>query len=153
MFAATGGTAKLMTALALLAAASACDSIPKDAADTSERIETHGEVRTGIITNGGEDKAQLRAFGAAVARSASAEPVYTEAGSEMLLAELEKGNVDIVVGHLAKSSPWAKMVSFTSPWEAERPPRDQEVIRAAVRHGENRWLMQVERVIAEHDRP
>jgi ABC-type amino acid transport substrate-binding protein len=67
------------------------------------------------------------------------------AESELFHA-LKTGGLDLVIGGLEKSNPWSKEVAFTRPYLTIR---DQKHVMA-VRQGENRWLLELEKFLQEH---
>ena len=123
----------------------ACDSFPRDEAGTTEAV-TNGELHAGLIA---DDQAEPdeRYLALAVSEAAGAEAILEVASAESLLPRLEGGELDLVVGRFAGNSPWKDRVAFTSAADAASPPSDEPVLRAAVRPGENRWLIFITRTI------
>ena len=135
-----------LRALAMLALCG-CDGFPNDIAGTMERVTGSGVMHAGIIADGAAE-ADEELLVERIGTAAGAE-AQTESGSaEVLLHKLEEGELDIVVGEFAKASPWSGRVALTAAPQAEwEPAKHEPVLRAAVRNGENRWLMFVSRTI------
>jgi hypothetical protein len=132
--------------LLVLAWLAGCDSLPKDADGTSDRVKAEHRFQVGIIADGG-DRAVLdreRLFLAAIARASGAAPQVRKGASEPLLLALEDGQLDLVVGLLAPDSPWLGRVALLPP-VAEPVAPQHLVLTGAARNGENRWIMLLER--------
>ena len=83
-----------------------------------------------------------------IAEAAGAEAEMESGSAEVLLHRLEEGELDLVVGKFAKASPWKGRVALTQAPKPEwEPAKHEPVLRAAVRNGENRWLMFVSKTI------
>ncbi len=135
-------TAGMMVAALLLPFLAGCDGFPRDIAGTSEEIKTTGILRAGIVA-GDSDEAKERAWVEKIAETVGADADIKAGSAATLLHELEEGRIDLVMGQFAKASPWKTMVAFTDSPEADAPRSHVPVLRAAVRNGENRWLMLV----------
>jgi len=128
------------------ALAGGCD-FPRDPDSTTEHVLERGSVRVGLVgCNAGED---ARALAGRIAAATSAHAEIVGGLAEDLLPRVENGELDVVVGRFAANSPWQGRVAFTQASTREDPRNDEPVVRAAVRNGENRWLMTVERAIRE----
>jgi ABC-type amino acid transport substrate-binding protein len=124
--------------LSTLLAATACDSVPADPDGTLERIRADRTFRAGLISSGPDRiaAAQEKAFIERVAAATGASPLVTEGAAEPLLHALEEGELDLVVGEFAETSPWSKKVTITEPIAAAGPA----ILAAAARNGENAWI-------------
>ena len=127
----------------------ACDGMPRDASGTSERISRTGTMRV-IVLPATPDAApaldllgrDAAAHGATVAR--------IEAHGEHALHMLEEGDVDAVVGHFAKASPWKTEIALSKPLTRGEPDdADVPVLRIARRNGENALVLATDRMVAE----
>ncbi len=127
-------------ALVIALAISGCDNFPKDVAGTMQEVTARGSLRVGIVADG-ETEARERFLAQTIAQAAAVEAEVESGSAEILLHRLENGRIDLVVGQFAKASPWKGRVAFTKPAEADSPPSHEPVLRAAVRSGENRWLI------------
>lgn len=139
-----GRLAVAVTSFGLLLAAG-CEPFPRDPEGTTEKVMAARVIRIGVIpgNEGGVDRAVVMRMAAAV----GARLEFVSGGEETLLPHLEEGGLDLVIGRFAKRSPWKDRVAFTDPVRRKDPPRDEPVLRLAVRKGENRWLMFVGRHI------
>jgi hypothetical protein len=130
--------------LALLAA---CAEPPRDPAKTTERVRETGTIMLGVVA-GAPRSPEGEAVLARVARNMGAQVSQQSAPGEELLEELEKGELDLVYGHFAMKSPWSTNIHFGSPLgPRDTVGKDERVPRFAFRHGENGWIMRVEREI------
>lgn len=127
-----------------------CD-LPRDPDGTSDRVAAEGSFRVGLVARG-EDRrgaAEQAAFLARLAATSHARPQIREGAMEPLLAMLEAGALDVVVGHFAETSPWEKRVTLAEPLATLPGVGGAHRLAAAVRNGENAWLMRVDRVSRE----
>ncbi len=122
-----------------------CNAYPMDPEGTTQHIEETGSMRTGIVASPDMDEGAARDFAGRLARHLSAKPDYATGSAAILLRRLEEGELDIVVGDFAADSPWKEKAALTAPIVARNPPKDEPVLRGAVRKGENRWLMFIAR--------
>lgn len=124
-----------------------CAEPPRDPGGTTERIRRSGAILLGEV-EGAPRSPEGEAVLAGVAARLDARLVRTAAPGEELLEKLEQGEIDLVYGRFAMKSPWAKHVHFGSPLGGrETVGRDERVPRFAFRHGENGWIMRIEREI------
>lgn len=136
----------LIAAMMLVVLAGGCD-FPRDPERTTEHVLERGSIKVGLV--GGDAVADARALAERVAGATSARAEIIGGVAEDLLPRVENGELDLVVGRFAANSPWQGRVAFTQASTKEDPNSDEPVVRAAVRNGENRWLMTVERAIRE----
>jgi hypothetical protein len=131
---------KILPLLALALCAS-CDGIPKDPDGTLDRVRADQQYKVGIIASGepiGADRQRL--FLNRVSAAAQARPALETGAAEPLLAKLEEGELDLVLGPMAPHSPWSKMVTFLPPL-GEQVTREGHIhVIAAARNGENAWI-------------
>lgn len=127
----------------LVVLASGCDALPRDPDETLERIRTDRSFRVGFVA-GAEELGREIALVDAVAARTGARPSFKVGAGELLLGQLEGGQLDLVVGHFDKKSPWNKRVHFAV---LDHPigPLGVHQVAAALPNGENRWIMLVER--------
>ncbi len=141
----------LLGGLAVLAtlALSGCEDFPKDIAGTMDDITATGVLQAGIVTDGSAE-ADERSLAERIAQAAGAEAEMETGSAEVLLHKLEEGELDLVVGKFAKASPWKGRVALTkAPRPEWEPAKHEPVLRAAIRNGENRWLIFVSKTIGE----
>jgi ABC-type amino acid transport substrate-binding protein len=133
--------------IALTVALGGCDAFPQDPNETTEHVRQSGEMRAGLIAGADQDNARQKDLAEQVASAVEAKPVFEEGTAEILVPKLEKGELDIVIGAFAKSTPWKKHAAVTKPAEQSGGDSEEPKLRALVRKGENRWLMLVERQV------
>ena len=133
--------------LAVLLLLTACD-LPRDPEHTLETVEVSG-MRVGVAprapwTAAGEEPSGVEAdLVRAFARDLGTE-VHWETGSEAdILESIELGNLDLAIGGFTADNPWASRVSFIQPYYVLGD--EQHVM--AVPHGENAWIVRLERFL------
>jgi len=128
-----------------------CD-VPRDCAD-SHANATGGVLRVGIAENRpwtclkgdrprGREVALIEAFAAEI----DAHVAWTNDSESDLLEMLERGELDVVVCGLRKSTLWSHRVGLTVPHTHEGG--EKHVL--AVRAGENRMLLELDRFIQRY---
>ena len=132
----------MMRLLTIAAAAglSACGDIPKDPDGTAGRVRSEKLVRVGLIdgTAVGEDRQRL--FLAGVAGATGARPAIERGAAEPLLARLEQGSLDLVLGPMTPASPWQRMVHFLPPLGEQVNAEEHLHVVAMAKNGENEWI-------------
>lgn len=146
----------LRAVMCLLALASlvACGSIPRDPDGTLERVRAEQLLRVGASPAEGSvafegDSASGREAELAVdfAEELGAEVSWTLGGEGELVAAMERGELDLLVGGLQADSPWADKVSLTRPYR-ESTELDETIKHVlAVPLGENAMLVRLERFL------
>jgi polar amino acid transport system substrate-binding protein len=147
-------------ALAVLVTLLMCScglQMPADPEGTLDRI-SNGTLRVGISHNppwtavhNGQDPAGseadlVRQF--AATRGASID--WTAAGEESLMGQLERGELDLVIGGLTKKSPWSDKAALTQPYaEGRAPDGGKEEYVMASRMGENAFLQELEQFLLD----
>ncbi len=127
----------------LLLLTGGCDLLPRDTAETSERIAAQRAIRVGVVTPIG---AEGDRFLDALARDTSARVERRTESLEPLLVALEHGELDLVVGRFAHDSSWRERVALTPPLDGVKDGDRPLAVHAAARNGENRWIMRLERL-------
>lgn len=131
--------------------------IPADPDGTLEKIRTSGELHVGVSPHppfttlpesqgqppGGTEVELVTGF----AEALGADPVWVVGGEEALVKQLEKGEIQLLIGGLTDRSPWSKKVALTRPY-VTTPEEGKQVkhVIAAVR-GENALLSELERFL------
>lgn len=133
-------------------------SIPADPDGTLDRVRG-GVVRAGASMNppwteveagtpGGLEVELVEDFAASI----DAEVEWTVAGEEDLVAEMERGGLDVLVGGLTAASPWADKVALTYPYLTTTGPDGAKEPRVmAVPAGENALLTELERFLLDQE--
>lgn len=125
-------------------ALASCNALPRDPDGTFDRIRHDRTVRIGLLDLPEGRRAEASALIKEVERRAGARAVRRTMATEPALAALQEERLDLVLGTFAKDSPWKTDVAFAPPlarWGGEKHPI---ALRAAMRNGENRWIMLVE---------
>ncbi len=135
------------SALALLVLLCGCGSIPRDPEGTLDRVRAEHRFRIGFIASDATrlDAATEKAFIARVAAATGARPVVSSGASEPLLAGLEQGKFDLVIGELAPDSPWISRVAILPAIGEEGVDDSRVLLRPIARNGENAWISLLER--------
>jgi polar amino acid transport system substrate-binding protein len=101
------------------------------------------------IAPGGTEAELVRAFAA----EHNARVEWVSGGESNLVRQLERGELDLVVGGLTKDSPWSKHAALTRPYlETSNAQGDKEQHVMAARMGENAFLVELERFLSEEIR-
>jgi hypothetical protein len=129
--------------------------MPRDPEGTFERVRG-GTIRAGLSENGpwtrvtgdgdgesGIEVELLKRF----ANELGAKVEWTHGSEGDLLQSLHRGRLDVVVGGLTDSTPWAKQVGLTQPYVTVPAEGRDEKHVIAVAPGENRWLLELDRFL------
>jgi ABC-type amino acid transport substrate-binding protein len=130
--------AALLLVVTLLAAGCA---YPQDPDGTLDRVEG-GTLRAGVSPSD-RSAAEMRLV-ERFAQDLGARVRWTRDGEEHLIEALEKGDLDLVVGGLTRTSPWKTHAALTRPYEKDHV--------MAARLGENAFLVRLERFLLEEAR-
>lgn len=139
----------LLMALGFLGA---CSDFPRDPEHTLDHVR-HGVMRVGVShdphfvvmradgTPEGREVEVLETY----ARTLDARIVWIEAGTHDLMAQLERFQIDAVVGGGGHDTPWDERVAFSRPYLVTAPSEVPESRRLALPPGENAWAMAFDR--------
>lgn len=128
---------RLALVASLVALVAGCGQLPRDPDGTLERVTGTHRVNIGFVSRDGGRLPRERQFVGRLASSLGAVPVLSAGPAEELLARLEEGELDLVVGEFHSSSPWTRRVTFVPPLSGQG---EGMVLRAAARNGENAWI-------------
>lgn len=132
--------ARLAICTALVAG---CSDIPRDPEGTLDRIRAQQLFKVGVIeAHSPSDDWQGRSdqFVRRLAARTGARAEVQRGAAEPLLMKVEHGELDLVIGPLAPTSPWEGHVSVL-PALAEHVRPDGHLRLAPVaRNGENAWI-------------
>lgn len=135
-----------LLALPLLLLATGCDALPRDAESTLDRIEASHRMTIGVVAGlplSRTDRA-ARLIQSLERETGARATIVRDAGEPMLVA-LRDGRLDLVIAPVAADSPWAIEVAFGPPLAITGEGDARLDLVAAMRNGENRWVMLVER--------
>lgn len=150
--------ARMVAALAVTAALAGCrGDFPRDPDGSLDRIRDDGVVRVGVSphppwtdTSGEEPSGSEVDLVTAWAESEGVEPRWTVDGEEALVADLERGELDVVVGGLTDKSPWKDTTGMTRPYVEVEGADGKEAHVMVVPAGENALQTSLELWLDEH---
>lgn len=120
--------------------------VPDDPEGTTQEV-TGGVLRVGALIDpldSTDDDAVAR-----VARMLHARPELVTGDPHTLFAQLQEGTIHIVAGRIPADTPFAADVALSDPVGQVLPGKDAEDRVLAIRKGENRFLIAVNRAIRE----
>jgi hypothetical protein len=121
----------------------ACN-LPDDPDGTTETV-TGGVLRIGALTDP-LDPVDAEAV-ARVAKALQAEPEFMTADPHTLFVQLEDGTLHVVAGRIPVTTPFSGDVALSDPMGRVMLGDDTEDRVLAIRKGENRFLIAVNRAI------
>lgn len=121
-----------------------CNAIPKDPDGTMSNIEKSGRLRVALIALPSKEAVVAGKLVRLLEQRTGASAEIRPGTGEVALTALRQGQVDLVIGSFAKDTPWATDVAFGPPLALSGSEEEMVEVKAAVRNGENRWLMAVE---------
>lgn len=140
-------------ALLILVLLAGCGQFPKDPDGTLNRVRAEHVFRVGIVAPGPGPgtlgRQQTQAFLAGISAATGAKPSVSTGASEPLLAKLEDGKLDLVVGALDPASPWVKRVAMIPPLHERVSLGEHYLLTPMAKNGENAWIMLLEREARE----
>jgi hypothetical protein len=123
---------------------SACEALPCDPENTAKTVAQAKQFEVGIVAGTGQ-QTHIQQLLDEISRGTHARPRVSSGSAEELLQRVSEGNLDLVVGAFTKDSPWTTQVAFGPPLRSSGPKDNRVELKAAMRNGENRWIMLVER--------
>ncbi|WP_022682822.1 hypothetical protein [Sphingobium bisphenolivorans] len=136
---------KQLALIGLLLLLAGCDALPRDPADTSKRIESSRRFSVGLVDPDLRTDARLSALIRNIEQRTGARAEWRPGSGEALLTQLKAGELDLALGRLSRESPWTSEVALGPPLETSGSREEPIELKAAMRNGENRWIMTVER--------
>lgn len=124
---------------------SACDMLPRDPAGTSQRIERNRTFTVALADPAIRSAPQVSKLVAEIERRTHARAEWRSGSGEALFQYMNEGRLDLVIGRFAADSPWATDVAFAPALQTNGSKDAPIELKAAMRNGENRWIMTVER--------
>lgn len=131
---------RLIPILAASLFAAGCDAIPKDPDGTLDRVRAQREYRVGLIAGPSLGAGRQQLFLSRVSEAAGATPRISTDAAEPLLARLEAGELDLVIGAMTPHSPWSKHVALLPPLGEQVTRSGHLHLVAMAKNGENRWI-------------
>ncbi len=129
--------------LACLCCLAGCADLPRDAEGTLDRVTAERRIRVGVIAPGAEVAEPAIALLQQLEQSLQLRPELESGAAEPLLARVENGELDLVIGPFAPDTPWAKRVHLM-PLAERIDGGDHHLVLAAARNGENAWIARLE---------
>ena len=118
----------------------ACHGYPQDPAHTLQDIRARGTIRIAAHVMPPEAQDLVRRLEATTGARAQ----IIDGEMEPMLQALEAGNVDLVIAPFSHDTPWKTLVALSPALRTQGSKRETLEWRAAMRSGENRWIMLVE---------
>jgi hypothetical protein len=135
------GPARFCIATLIAFCLAGCGYFPQDPEGTFDKVQETRVIRVGIERQPPSEATRLlRQIEAATGAKAR----ISEGGVEPLLAKLDKGEIDLVIARFGKETPWAAEAALSPPINIDGSGETATEWRAAMRGGENRWIMLVE---------
>jgi ABC-type amino acid transport substrate-binding protein len=146
-----------LRAFALLAAGvlAGCAAIPADPGGTLDRVRG-GELRVGVTERppwvefpesgdpAGDEPDLVEEF----ARTLNADVSWVQGSEHKLVAELEHGVVDLVIGGIPSDTPWSEQAGMTRPYRSATDEHGGQLeLVMLVRNGENGFLLELDRFL------
>jgi ABC-type amino acid transport substrate-binding protein len=151
--------ALLSTTFVCLLAAGCGLTIPADPEKTLERV-TGSTMRVGVSPNppwtdirgagepSGTEVDLVREF----AGTLQAQVEWVVAGEQPLIAALERGELELVIGGFTSETPWTEQAAITKPYaETKDPEGKRKKLVMASPMGENAFLLALEKFLLDKD--
>ncbi|MBF0687992.1 MAG: transporter substrate-binding domain-containing protein [Cellulomonas sp.] len=149
-----GPTLLAVLPLAVVGLAACGVTVPTDPDGTLDRVRG-GELRVGVsphepwtVTTDGTPTGLEVDLVEGFADTLDADVVWTSGGEEELVGDLERGDLDLVIGGLTASSPWtshaAVTVAYVTVTDADGKPEGHVMLTPM---GENAFLVELERYL------
>jgi len=124
---------------------SACDALPRDPSGTAERVEHRKVFAVGAVDPSARTAPEVLRLIGEIEQRTHAHARWEPGSGEALLQRLDDGTLDLAVGNFRQSSPWESDIAFAPPLSSSGSKDAPMEMKAAMRNGENRWIMTVER--------
>jgi hypothetical protein len=123
-----------------------CSNFPRDPEQTLERVRATKQIQVGVVAGGSAgDDALAQALLKRLEQETRASSQVAAGETEPLLARLEEGDLDLVIGHFKAKSPWTKQVTLGPPLRRHGSGKREVVLAPVMANGENAWIALVER--------
>lgn len=144
-----GASALRYRPILLCLALAACGPYPRDISGTLDRIERTHRFTVGLADLRPGDESAARRFVARLERATGARATIETGPLESRLAQLEHGELDVVIGEIAEDSPWATPVTIIEPLSRRREGKRRLGLSPVAVNGENRWIALLEREVRD----
>lgn len=129
--------------------ATSCGEFPRDPAGTLDRVRSEKIFRVGVVTENADPDGKGKALLHAIGERAGARPHVIRGDAEPMLDQLEQGELDLVIGHFEKKSPWATLVTIGPPLKRDLQGKVEFHLAPVMRNGENAWIGLIEREVRD----
>lgn len=119
--------------------------LPRDPAGTTDRVSRDRSFKVGFADPDAVSDPRTKALIQNLEARTDATATIVDSTGEALLKHLADGNVDLAIGRFRSDSPWQTDVAFGPALTTHGRSADALELKAAMRNGENRWIMTVER--------
>ncbi len=126
-----------------------CGPYPRDVEGTLDRVERSHVMTVGMAAIDPRDAASAKAYLGRVARATGSQPQIASGSAERLLAQLEAGELDLVIGEFADDSPWLQSVALIEPISIRAVGERTVGLAPVAANGENRWVGLLEREVRD----
>jgi hypothetical protein len=123
---------------------SACDVLPRDPAGTTDRILHERSMKVGFADRNAAGDPRTASLIRNLEAATRAKAVFVDGSGETQIRQLENGDLDLVIGNFTADSPWQTDIAFGPALKTSDKSSDALELKAAMRNGENRWIMKVE---------
>lgn len=131
------------------AALAGCGPYPRDISGTLDAIEREHRLRVGLAELAPGDAGVARRFTDRIAAVTGARAELITGPTEALIAGLEDGDLDLVIGEFRDDSPWLAKVTVIEPLRHHALAGRVYGLSPAAANGENRWIALLEREVRE----
>lgn len=146
------GASTVVAALALAVALPGCGAIPTDPNGTLSEV-TNETLKVGVterdpwvqLEDGEEPSGTEPALAREFAADLGAGVEWAQGAESELVEQLERGELHLVIGGFAKSTPWTNRVALTQPYSTSTDDRGNTVQHVMlVPQGENAFLLELD---------
>ncbi len=132
-----------------------CAGIPADPLGTLSRV-SGGELRVGVterppwveLPEGGEPQGTEPELVRRFAEQLDADIRWVEGSEQKLVADLEHGAVDLVIGGIPADTPWSEHAGMSRPYRTTTDEHGQPLEPVMlVPNGENAFLLELDRFL------
>lgn len=129
----------------------ACDAMPRDIEGTRGRVESSQIIWVGLLDSAisADNRERIVSYLQRLGRETGARPRVAAEAGEPVLAQLQDGQLDLVIGEVASDSPWRAQVAVIEPLSERGVAEHRIGLSPIARNGENRWIMLLEKAVRD----
>lgn len=143
---------KIVLIILIVCLQTSCEDYPRDTHGALNKVIERGDLRVGLIEHPpwvydthsepqGSEVELVEDF----AKGLGVNVKWFNTGEHLLIAQLQKGELDIVIGGLLDNTVWNKTVALTRPYRQGSSNNHT----MAIRLGENAFLIKLEKFLRE----